>query len=197
MKVVWQFDPGDIDRVQAFFRDNRHNPFVKSRVSRNLAKNKSKIRKDLFWACMVGCLLSTQQRSGPDSPVARFQKIKPFPLKHSVCARQKNLAVYARRVIAKFGGLRRSITIGKELTANMNFLRSGGWTSTLQQLEQVRLHSSPETEKCAAEFINYKFKGFGPKQSRNLLQGLGLSRYEIPIDSRITKWLKRMDSQSN
>jgi hypothetical protein len=34
-----------------------------------------------------------------------------------------------------------------------------------------------------------KFKGFGPKQSRNLLQGLGLSRFEIPIDSRITKWL--------
>ena len=33
------------------------------------------------------------------------------------------------------------------------------------------------------------FKGFGPKQSRNLLQGLGISRFEIPIDSRITKWL--------
>lgn len=30
--------------------------------------------------------------------------------------------------------------------------------------------------------------GFGPKQSRNLLQGLGLTKYEIPIDSRITKW---------
>ena len=32
-------------------------------------------------------------------------------------------------------------------------------------------------------------KGFGPKQSRNLLQALGLTRYEIPIDSRIIKWL--------
>jgi hypothetical protein len=30
---------------------------------------------------------------------------------------------------------------------------------------------------------------FGPKQSRNLLQSLGLSRYETPIDSRIVKWL--------
>jgi len=29
----------------------------------------------------------------------------------------------------------------------------------------------------------------GPKQSRNMLQRLGLSRFEIPIDSRIAKWL--------
>jgi len=40
-----------------------------------------------------------------------------------------------------------------------------------------------------AEYIAANLKGFGPKQSRNLLQWLGLSRYEIPLDSRITKWL--------
>jgi hypothetical protein len=33
------------------------------------------------------------------------------------------------------------------------------------------------------------FHGFGPKQSRNLLQALGLTRYEIPIDTRVTAWL--------
>src|SRR3712207_8726784 len=36
--------------------------------------------------------------------------------------------------------------------------------------------------------IDDSLKGFGPKQSRNLLQGLGLTRYEIPIDIRITRW---------
>ncbi len=30
---------------------------------------------------------------------------------------------------------------------------------------------------------------FGPNQSRNVLQSLGLTRYEIPIDSRLTDWL--------
>ena len=44
-------------------------------------------------------------------------------------------------------------------------------------------------DRKAAAFIDDNFKGFGPKQSRNLLQSLGLSKYEIPIDSRITKWL--------
>ena len=31
--------------------------------------------------------------------------------------------------------------------------------------------------------------GFGPKQARNLWQWLGLTRYEIPIDSRVAKWV--------
>lgn len=35
-------------------------------------------------------------------------------------------------------------------------------------------------------------KGIGLKQSRNLLQSLGATRYEIPIDSRITGWLNRI-----
>ena len=33
--------------------------------------------------------------------------------------------------------------------------------------------------------MSERLAGFGPKQARNLLQGLGLTRYEIPIDSRI------------
>jgi hypothetical protein len=39
-----------------------------------------------------------------------------------------------------------------------------------------------EERKCA-EMINDTLLGFGPKQSRNLLQRLGLTKYEIPIDS--------------
>ena len=42
-----------------------------------------------------------------------------------------------------------------------------------------------------AQYLDDKLWGVGPKQARNLLQGLGLTRFEIPIDSRITKWLNR------
>ncbi|MEZ5943940.1 MAG: hypothetical protein R3C18_21295 [Planctomycetaceae bacterium] len=71
----------------------------------------------------------------------------------------------------------------------MSFLSNGGWEQTLAHLDDLCLNSSPKTERDVAAFVDKHFKGFGPKQSRNLLQGLGLSRYEIPIDSRITKWL--------
>ena len=45
-----------------------------------------------------------------------------------------------------------------------------------------------EREACS---LVQNLKGIGPKQSRNLWQALGLTRYEIPIDSRIIKWLNK------
>lgn len=189
MKLVWQFDPEDIARVKAFFNEHKNNHFVKARIATNLAADKPPIGKDIFWDRMVGCLLTTQQRSGPGSSVTKFLLTKPSPLDYVTCIEQNDLAEFARQTISGFGGLRRSTTIGKELAANMSFLNGGGWEQTSQHLDAVRLGSSPDTERGAAAFIDEKFKGFGPKQSRNLLQGLGLSRYEIPIDSRITKWL--------
>lgn len=45
-------------------------------------------------------------------------------------------------------------------------------------------------ERKVATWVAENFAGLGPKQSRNFLQSLGLTRYEIPIDSRIVKWLR-------
>jgi hypothetical protein len=39
------------------------------------------------------------------------------------------------------------------------------------------------------DYIDNHFAGFDPKQARNVLQALDLTRYEIPIDSRVTNWL--------
>jgi thermostable 8-oxoguanine DNA glycosylase len=52
------------------------------------------------------------------------------------------------------------------------------------------MNTSPSLELEAADFNDDQLKGFGPKQARNLLQWLGLTRYEIPLDSRIMKWLR-------
>jgi hypothetical protein len=91
--------------------------------------------------------------------------------------------------LTAFGGLRRTKSIAREVATNLAFLRNGGWKETRVELEAVRSSPTPATERRAATFIDEHFRGFGPKQSRNLLQGLGLSRFEVPIDSRITKWL--------
>lgn len=50
-------------------------------------------------------------------------------------------------------------------------------------------NSSPRLERETASFISASLKGFGPKQSRNMLQWLGLTRHKIPLDSRMIKWL--------
>lgn len=189
MRIVWQIDDGDIARVKGFLDLHRDDPFVKSRIATNLGGDKPPVSRERFWEVMIACLLTTQQRSGPGSPVTRFISTSPFRLRHELCRGRADLDVFVAGVLGEFGGLRRSTTIGREAKANSEYLENGGWQATSDVLERVRSHPCPEAERDAARFVDEKFKGFGPKQSRNLLQGLGLSRYEVPIDSRITKWL--------
>lgn len=189
MKVIWQIDAEDIAKVKEFFDRHRDNAFVKMRIATNLKDDKPPVTKEAFWEVMISCLLTTQQRSGPGSSVTRFISTRPFPLRMELCKGQADLGTFVTGILSKFGGLRRSTTIGREAKANLTYLEYGGWQATSEVLERVRLHPSPETERNAARFLDETFQGFGPKQSRNLLQGLGLSRFEVPIDSRITKWL--------
>lgn len=192
MRIEWIISGDDIARVRAFYEQHRGSPFVKFRADRNLRADKPPVSKDEVWACLVGCLLTTQQRSGPTTPVSRFIKKRPFPLSYEVCREQADLAGFSYGVLGTFGGLRRSSRISGELTANMAFLERDCWKGTLALLDEVRRNPTPETERRAADYLADNLKGIGPKQSRNLLQGIGVSKRETPIDSRITKWLNEI-----
>lgn len=189
MKIVWQIAAEDVERVRSFLDLHSSDPFVQRRSRRNLAETKAKVSKDEFWQAMVSCLLTTQQRSGPDSAVTRFITTKPFPLNYPVCIAQSDLTMFSQQVLSSFGGLRRFNRITDEVATNLHRLEGGLWGKTFETLDTLRHSADAEIERLAAEFVSDNFKGFGPKQSRNLLQALGLTRCEIPIDSRITKWL--------
>lgn len=189
MKIVWQIDREDIAKVKEFFDRHSANAFVKMRLATNMKDDKPAVTKELFWEVMISCLLTTQQRSGPGSSVTRFISTSPYPLRLDLCLGQADLDLFVTKILSDFGGLRRTTTIGREAKVNLTYLEGGGWQDTAGVLEKVRLDRCPETERDAARFIDDHYQGFGPKQSRNLLQGLGLSPFEIPIDSRITKWL--------
>jgi hypothetical protein len=74
--------------------------------------------------------------------------------------------------------------------ANFDKLESGNWWATaLAEVNSLVVPVTAGQERQIARFLQQLLLGFGPKQSRNLLQSLGLTRYETPIDSRITKWL--------
>lgn len=138
---------------------------------------------------MISCLITTQQRSGPNSAVTRFISSKPFPLNYSKCKAPDDLQIVVEETITTFGGLRRGKTIGEEVDFNLKWLKNGGWETVYEIVEDVIKNPTREVERKSAEIIIDNLKGFGPKQSRNLLQSLGLTKFEIPVDSRITKWL--------
>ncbi|MGH7813577.1 MAG: hypothetical protein ACREQI_06195 [Candidatus Binataceae bacterium] len=85
--------------------------------------------------------------------------------------------------------------MAKQAAENIGRLEVDDWSRVKEQFEKLlkQRRREPQNgdsrgERQAAALID-DFRGFGPKQSRNLWQWLGLTRYEIPLDSRVTRWL--------
>ena len=193
MQFQWQVDQNDIACVRAFVAFHAANPFVRVRVKRNLAAAKPAVDRSEFWKQMVGMRMTSVQRSGPNSAVARFLRRAPFPLSYDQVDGQpegdgrRDLIASALRA---HGGIRFPDKIAADLSENFNRLNAdNGWDTALAQVNVLVLPAEAGAEREVARFLQNLLHGFGPKQSRNLLQSLGLTRYEIPIDSRITRWL--------
>lgn len=189
MELIWKPSASDIRRLRQFMAGARRDPFVQARARRNLARTKREVSRPAFWHALVGTLLTTQQKSGPESAVARFMRARPFPLTYPTCCSQRRVDLFVTRTLSAFGGIRRSTRMGKELAANLARLEDGLWQEVLVRLNSLRPFATRERELEVAEFLDDKLVGLGPKQSRNLLQSLALTRYEIPIDSRLIRWL--------
>ena len=189
MILNWVIEVSDSQKVKAFYSQHKDNRFVRNRINKNLKKNISDFSREIFWDTMITCLLTTQQRSGPNSAVHKFCCKNPFPLKYDECTSNKCLRDFATNILTEFGGIRRANTIGEEIETNIKWLENDGWQNVSKMYAELKDNENRIAEKTWADFINDNLKGFGPKQSRNLLQTLGLTKYEIPIDSRITKWL--------
>jgi hypothetical protein len=189
MKLLWHIEEVDIQKVKSFYNSKKDSVFVINRIHRNIDKNLPVFSKELFWEAMISCLITTQQRSGPRSYVTKFISTKPFPLNYPKFRNCNNIHTLVEEIITQFGGLRRGKTIGYEVESNFDWLEKGGWKVINMIVSDLDTNHSSEKERQSAEIIIDNLIGFGPKQSRNLLQSLGLTKYEIPVDSRITKWL--------
>lgn len=189
MELLWRFTRAEVKRVRRFVALYEDDPFVVARKARNLANEKPKVTRDAFWQALATCLLTTQQKSGPDSAVARFAGTRPYPLSLKRCGGMRLLSPFVTRALSDFGGIRRTKTIGDELEFNLATLEDGLWADVLARLNSLLPAASAEAEASAALLLAGHFKGLGPKQSRNVLQMLGLSRYEVPIDIRFARWV--------
>jgi len=190
MKIKWQVTARDVAKVKRFVAQYDDYPFVQERKQRNLQAKPKRTSRAGFWHSMVTCILTTQQRSSPDSAVSRFSRQKPFLLGYKACQAEPDLEEFILNTLTEFGGIRMTGKIASALSHNLDLLEAGLWTEVFQQLRVLKQQRTARAERSAAAFIADNFKGFGPKQSRNLLQFLGLTRWEILIDSRTTKWLR-------
>ena len=101
---------------------------------------------------------------------------------------ENNIENFIRRTLQQ-NGLNRFINkIPNYFATNYGRLLESDW-KIINEMASLNGQAAKETERNIADNLDDIFIGFGPKQSRNFLQALGLTKYEIPIDSRIIGWL--------
>ncbi len=188
MNIIWEIDDNDVNSVRDFVTRNQ-NAFVVKRISRNINRQNIQVDKDSVLKNIIMCLLTSQQRSGPNTPVSVFLRQNPFPLTEQNMSQHINPETFIRETLQE-NGLNRYINrIPKFFTENYNILHTTNWQLIEDLRNNLNEQSTKETERVIADMLHDTFSGFGPKQSRNFLQALGLTKYEIPIDSRIITWL--------
>ena len=189
MEINWIINHTEIQKLKSFIEEN-DNAFLRARISRNVEKKNISITKNSIIRNLMMCLLTSQQRSGPDSPVGNFLRKKPFPINDTTVSETENIEVFLKQTLKQHDLPRYINRISKFFTENIVKIENDNW-QIIERLEYLNKNQSKETERKLADFLNDWLKGFGPKQSRNFLQSLGLTKYEIPIDSRITSWLNK------
>lgn len=191
MEVRWHITKKDLMRIEDFLAPFRYHRVVTERIERNVRRRGIDLTRATFWRALIGCLATTRQRSGTGTAVEKFVKSDDEILQFAFCARHSDIAAYAAAHLSEIG-LRRNETISQEIEFALNRLRRKGWAGVQAGLNTLKSHTTVRKERSVAQMLQERFKGIGPKQSRNLIQWLGLSRYEIPIDSRMTNRLREL-----
>jgi hypothetical protein len=188
----------DITTVRNLIERFENTESIRVRRVRNVDPQSPEFLREEFWRVLLGCLLTTQQRSTKGSFVDRFLETKPFALALNNCNGEPSVQRFISKTIQSFGGIRRGITISGQATENWKRLEKGLWKETENWFDRLKKQRSREPrngdhllEREAAHWADHSFAGLGPKQSRNLWQWLGLTRYEIPLDSRVTDWVNK------
>jgi hypothetical protein len=166
------------------------------------------------WDTLVVCLLTTQNSA---DRVDRWregllpgQVTKPQTMRLSACRSQAAVGDLEAVVLNEIATFRRKAIVARQLVHNLRVLDGeNGWLEldhVVQLLMPLRQQSPDpnrhQDEREVARWLQLEphqqglgrrglgLQGLGPKQSRNFLQGLGLTRYEIPIDSRLISWCR-------
>jgi hypothetical protein len=197
VKFEWHIEPNDVRLIQNIVAEHQHRSSVADRIERNIEGVLPEINRNKLWCTQMMCLLTSRQRSGPNSPVSTFLSQEPFSLSLQKCYEATDVEALVSSTLSDFGGIRFSTRIAERAAANLRKLESGDWEELEKWVEKLKVQrfQSPnpshyELERLAANYV-VNYKGFGPKQSRDFWQELGLLRYEFVLDARVTDWLRK------
>ena len=165
-------------------------------------KNKYKSRKDIFkseelfkqslWSSLVMGLVSSQQKMDDDSPARNLI---------AVCEVKtpEGFAGMSESEFLKIGGdkIRMKSKVFDKLHRAAEKIKNLGVGRLMNDLkdladEEVNCEVRLGVERRCADLLREEFFGIGLKQSRNVLLYMGLTRFVVPLDSRVLNSLNKM-----
>lgn len=189
MKIKLDISTNTLDKYADFVELHQNKRIVQDR-RRNLKPSAiDEVTADDFWRAFLVGILTSQQRSGAGSGVEDLLNTELGLLSWDWCKcnPQKIVDILKTKKYA----IRFPESKATYLIAGANFIEEN-WPTLYEKLQGLRSDQVGVAEERAVARYLQSFKGIGPKQSRNMIQHLGLSRYEIPLDSRIVKRLKEL-----
>ena len=197
MQATWTVDKISVNAWRKLVDEYRDEPIPKERRTLNVQRKGIVLTKTVVWHRIIGCQVTTQQRSGRNTLVTKFlESASPlFDLK--VVKKCASLEELAQDELTA-AGLRMTKKVPKRLQAIYDLLEDGEWSTLLSQLETIRKRTTQNKERAVVNYLtglqngskSKRFPGLGQKQSRNFIQWLGLSRWEVPLDSRVLRVLR-------
>ena len=190
MKVIWDLNDSDSKKVVDFVNENK-TPFVENRISRNINRKGLILDKDIILRNMLMCLLATHHDSNQDKKLAAFFKKEPSLLTVEFLTKiyDNDIENEVLEVLTS-NGITPSNKIINFFIQNYFYLLQSNWAIITELENCISGDYTISNERDLADNIDKIFKGFGSVQARSFLQALGLTKYEIPINSRIIAWLK-------
>lgn len=196
MQLKIAIGASDVEAVRVLVEKQLGHRVVQAR----LASHSRKPSLQRLWRAQLMCLMTTQNKSGLGSAVDELLRQRPFPLSLKRCRAQEDGV--EQYIFLTFQNSDRRIRRWKIIShlAALNFQKLEykgwaeveGWVDRLWEQRQAEPAAEHyRLERQAAVYLQNHLKGFGPKQSRNFWQSLGLTRYEIPIDSRVLRWSRK------
>jgi hypothetical protein len=189
MELIWKLSDSDINKVRDFVNKNQ-NQKVEGIINRNLNHIDRMLDKDSLLRTMLICLLSSETDSYPERKIEQMLIKKPFLLTYQYLFKVRNIEFLFREVFQTFGITKYVKRVPGYFSTNFEFLEETDWDLELEINRATGHELTKFEERKLADRVDRSFKGFGSKESRSFLLAIGITKYEIPIDLKLIKWLE-------
>lgn len=178
-----KFTKSVLNKYQKLIDNNLETEFAQRRYERNVLRKDIHLSKEAFWEALVlGILTSVAPNNDSYRKDIKQLKITDYEFMKDV----EDITEHVQKL--KGMGLNGRVK-AQSITMAMERLEKN-WKELKKHLETIFKDTTLEKERSVARYVRENFYQIGLKQSRNIIQMMGLSQYVTPLDSRIVSTLK-------